>query len=113
MKKGGKAVTAIVAVIVIAIAAYSLFPYVASTNAKDLKSGQTAYIYGTVEGRVSLGNFSAFSLNYSSGALTVIWNFTLPAHGEKVLVYGKYEQYSILFSNVSVFDAASVTDWPF
>ena len=113
LSRGPKVAISAVVIIVVAVVSYSVFPYVASTNPKDLKPNQTAYIYGTVDARVSLGNFSAFSLNDSSGNLIVIWNGSLPAHGEKVLVHGTYREYSFLFTNLSAFEATSVTEWPF
>ena len=113
LNKGSKVAISVVVIIVVALVAYSVFPYVASSNAKDLRNNQSAYVYGTVDSRVSLGNFSAFSLNYSSGNLVVIWNGSLPAHGERVLVHGTYKEYSILFTNLSAFEATSVIEWPF
>lgn len=112
LSKGAKVAIIAVVVVVVAVSAYSLFPYVATTHVKDLKSDQTTYIYGTVQNRVSLGNFSAFRLNDSSGSVIVVWNGTLPTDGSKVLVHGTYRESTILFTNVGVFEADSVINWP-
>ncbi len=112
LSKGAKVAIATVVVVLIAVVAYSLIPYVATTQVKDLKNNQTTYIYGTVQSRVSLGNFSAFKLNDSSGSVIVLWNGTLPADGSRVLVHGTYRELSPLLPGISYFEADSVLNWP-
>ena len=108
-----KVAIVVIAVVVIAIASYALFPYVASTKITDLQNDQTAYVYGTVGSRVSIGNFNAFNITDGSGSIIVIWNGTLPSPGTKVLVHGNVHEYSILFSKYRVVDASTVYPWLF
>lgn len=112
LSKGAKIAIAVVVIVVVAAVVYSLVPYGVATPVKDLKSNQTAYIYGTVQGRVSIGNFSAFKLNDSSGSVIVVWNGSLPADGSKVLVHGTYRELTPLLSGLSYFEADSVLNWP-
>ena len=112
LNKGTKTIIAAVIVVIAAVAAYSLFPYVVSTKITDLKTDQAAYIYGTVENRGAYGNISAFDLNDGSGTVLIVWNGTLPANGDKVLIHGTYKQSSFAFFNFSVFEANSVINWP-
>lgn len=100
------------AVVVAAVAVYALFPYVASANISSLKNDQQAYIYGTVEKREASGNVGAFELKGSSGSVWVVWNGTMPADGQKVLVHGTFESSSLLVFSVKDFQATSVTQWP-
>lgn len=111
LSRGAKIAIAAVVIVLVAVAAYSLFPYVATTHVKDLKSDQTTYIYGTVNNRLSFGNFSAFQLNDSTGSVIVLWNGSLPADGAHVLVHGTYRT-SLLFTSAGYFEADSVTNWP-
>lgn len=102
-----------VAIVVAAVAVYALFPYVASSNISSLKNDQQAYIYGTVEKREAYGNAGAFELNGSSGTVWVVWNGTMPADGQKVLVHGTIESSSLVIFSLKDFQATSVTPWPF
>ena len=112
--QGGTRKAAIIAVIVVvaAVSVYVLFPYVASTKVSTLAPGETAYIYGTVEKRDATGGYAAFELNDGSGNVWVVWNGTLPAVGQKVLVHGTYQQTSLVVFNLDDFKASSVTAWP-
>lgn len=114
MAKRSRKKTAAVAVVIIAaaVAVYALFPYVVSTNVSNLGNGQNAYVYGTVEKRGAYGNVGAFELKGSSGSVWVVWNGTLPADGQKVLVHGTYQNTSLVVFNLKDFKATSVYDWP-
>lgn len=112
LSKGAKVAITAVVVVLIAVVAYSLIPYVATTHVNDLKNNQTTYIYGTVQERFSLGNFSGFKLNDSSGSVFVVWNGTLPAVGSKVMVHGTFREISSAFFGLGYFEATSVTVWP-
>lgn len=112
LSKGSKIAVTVVVVVIIAVLAYSLFPYAVSTKVNDLKTNQVTYIYGTVQNRAAFGNISAFELNDSTGKVVVIWNGTLPANGQKVLVHGTFKQSTYVFFKVEIFEATSVTYWP-
>ncbi len=112
LSKSTKVATAAVIVVIAAIAVYSLFPYVASTKVSNLQNDQTTYIYGTVVSRNAFGNTSVFGVNDTSGTVYVVWNGTLPANGEKVLVHGTYRGGQIFFLKYGIFEATSVTPWP-
>ncbi|MEM0158422.1 MAG: hypothetical protein QXV22_03905 [Thermoplasmataceae archaeon] len=112
MSRGIKITITAIAVVAIAVIAYSVFPYASAAPIKNLKVGQPAYIYGTVQERLSIGNFSGFRLNDSSGSVFVEWNGTLPANGEKVLVHGTLEEISPNFLKLIYFKADSVIYWP-
>ncbi len=112
LSKGAKVAIAAVVVVLIAVVAYSLIPYVATTQVKDLKNNQTTYIYGTVQSRFSVGNFSGFKLNDSSGSVFVVWNGTLPSDGSKVMVHGTFREISPALFGLSYFEATSVIPWP-
>lgn len=109
--KGVKALTVGVVVILIAVVVYTAFPYVVSTKISNLSNDQTAYIYGTVQNREAFGNTSVFALNDTSGTVYVLWNGTLPANGEKVLVHGTYRGGNVFLFKFGVMEATSVTPW--
>lgn len=112
LRKATRITIAVVAVVVVAVAAYSLFPYVATTRISNLSNDQSAYIYGSVQDRASIGNLSAFKLTDSSGSILVLWNGSLPAIGSKVLVHGTMKETGFLNINVSIFEAGTVINWP-
>lgn len=98
-------------VIVVALVAYSVFPVLVSSNISSLKVGNDSYIYATVESRTSFFGLSGFTVNQSSNSIFVVWNGTLPAVGEKVLVNGQVEGIQSL--SAIYINAHSVYDWPF
>ncbi len=104
-------VLAVTAVIVIAVVAYGVFPYAVSANIKDLKPDSTVYLYGNVSGRISLLSFSGFELHQGNNSVLVIWNGTLPAVGENVLVHGTVGQKNLF--GVTFVRASSVSQWYF
>jgi len=108
-----RALIVVAFVIVVALVAYSVFPVLVSTDISSLKVGNDSYVYATVESRTSLFGFSGFTVNQSSNSIFVVWNGTLPAVGEKVLVNGEVE--GIQSSGISAIyiSAHSVYDWPF
>lgn len=105
-----KVATAII-VVIAAVSVYAILPYALSTNVSNLQNGQSAYVYGTVQGRTAFGATSVFDLNSTSGTIYVIWNGTLPSVGEKVLVHGTYKGGDFFSVNVGVLEATSVTQW--
>ncbi|WP_393970708.1 hypothetical protein OXIME_000939 [Oxyplasma meridianum] len=108
-----KTIVVIAFVIAVAVVAYAVFPILASTNLSSLKVGDNSYVYASVESRTSILGLSGFTLNQSSTHVFVIWNGTLPAVGEKVLVHGEVK--GLELSNVSIIyiSATSVYYWPF
>ena len=64
-----KIAIATILVVVVAMTAYTLFPYAVSTKIIDLKNSQLVYVYGTVEIRNALGNNSIFAVNDTSGTV--------------------------------------------
>ncbi len=112
LSKRTRVAAAAVIVVIAAVAVYSLFPYVASTKISNLQNDQTTYIYGTVVNREAFGNTSVFGVNDTSGTVYVLWNGTLPANGDKVLVHGTYRGGNIFFFKYGIFEASSVTPWP-
>ncbi len=104
-------VTAVFIVIIAAVAVYALLPYAVSSDVSTLQNNQTAYVYGTVQGRYALGQTSVFGLNTTSGMVYVIWNGTTPSIGEKVLVHGIYKGGDLFSVNIGVIEATSVFPW--
>ena len=108
-----KTIVAVALVIVVAVVAYAVFPIFASTNVSSLKVGEDSYVYATVQSRTSFLGFSGFTVNQSSSNVFVLWNGTLPAVGEKVLVHGEVEGVQSSGISVIYIAASSVYDWPF
>jgi cytochrome c-type biogenesis protein CcmE len=93
VKADARTAGVVLAVIVIVVAAYAFFPYVAATRIADLNTGSTAYVYGVVKGRTSLGGINVFSVSDSTGSIYVSWNGSLPAVGSHVLVHGTVKSF--------------------
>ena len=103
-------VLAVTVVIVIAVVAYGVFPYAVSANINDLKPDSTVYLYGNVSSRISVLAFSDFDLHQGNKTVLVLWNGTLPAVGENVLVHGTVGQRNLFVTYVQ---ASSVYQWYF
>lgn len=104
-------VATVIAVAIAAVAVYALLPYAVSSNVSTLQNNQTAYVYGTVQGRYALGQTSVFGLNTTSGMVYVIWNGTTPSIGAKVLVHGTYKGGDLFSVNIGVIEATNVIPW--
>ena len=86
-KNSGKKVAIAAIVIVVALVAlYGITPYAITTKISNLKPNTVVYIYGTVEKRLAFGQFSGFNMSDGTGSVFVIWNGTLPAPGDHVLL---------------------------
>jgi|YelNatPaOPRAMG01_1025707.scaffolds.fasta_scaffold59379_3 exonuclease VII large subunit len=108
-----KTIVVIAFVLVVAVVAYAVFPILASTNVSSLKVGEDSYVYATVQSRTSFLGFSGFTVNQSSSQVFVLWNGTLPAVGEKVLVHGEVKGVQSSGFSAIYISATSVYDWPF
>lgn len=111
-KNSGKKV-AIAAIVIVAalVALYGITPYAITTKISNIKPNTTVYIYGTVEKRLAFGQFSGFNMSDGTGSVYVIWNGTLPASGERVIVHGEVK--SLFLSNNEFVQASSVNQWYF
>ncbi|MHB1470153.1 MAG: hypothetical protein ACYCSA_00625 [Thermoplasmataceae archaeon] len=107
-----KSIVAVAVVIIVALVAYAVFPIVVSTSISSLKVGDDSYVYATVESRTSFLGFSGFTMNQSSSSIFVMWNGTLPAIGEKVLVNGEVKGFQSSGLSAIYISANSVYNWP-
>lgn len=105
-----RALLAALVLVLVAVAAYALFPYAVSSSISSLKPGSTVYVYGRVTSqRLALANLSVFQLSSGSDTIYVEWNGGLPATGTMVLVHGRVGE----FFGVKYIEADSVIVWPF
>lgn len=108
---GLKVVAAIVVVVIVGFAIYEVYPSFVSTKISDLKSGTTADVYGKVMGRLTFGSFGAFTLAQGNESVTVVWNGTMPAVGDNVLVRGTVNSPVSFVPTTDYIDASSVVVW--
>ncbi len=107
----------IIVVIIILIAViltYSEFPSIVSSNPKDMKNGQSYYLYGKIVSLIASSNRSIFFINDSGYEIKVIYDGNTPGVGSQVLVYGNFVNKTILgISFEKYVNAKSVTQWYF
>ena len=107
MKKNGKKILAVLLIIVLALIAYGIIPAVITTSPSSMHSGDTYYIYGTVNSRMTVDNSSIIEIDDSGHYFYVFYNGSAPAIGSHVLVHGEYS--NILFTNT--INATSIYPW--
>ena len=107
MKKREKKLVAVLVIIIVILIAYGIIPLAIAASPGSMHSGNTYYVYGTVDHRFEYDNTSVVQISDSGQYFYITFNGSAPAVGTHILSHGKYNN-GFLGKTIS---ATSVYPW--